>query len=355
MVENRATVVSHPTSPNSLSAQVNFRESGIVAFMVLAVAFFACTSPQFLSDATLTSVLSASAIEMVVAAGMAGVVIARQIDLSVGAIMGISAYSVGWAMDRGLHPLVAVALAVTLGTLLGAFNGLLVTRAKVPAMIATLGTASIYRGLLYLLSPKILGFMINASQIPAGFRGMSGIRVLGLPIITVIALLAAVCFGVLLSRTVWGRNLYAIGSNPEAARFAGIRPDRDVFVALTLVGSAAGLGGFLHVMRFASVNVQTGMGLEFNVIAAVVVGGISIAGGSGGIPGAILGVLLLNTLSRGFILMNIPEYWKVVATGVAIVVAVFLDGLLARSRENRLRWSRRPHLVTTLGGDDHDR
>ena len=354
MVNNQTSARHNVISLFSPTGKVNFRESGIVVFTVLAVAFFSCTSPQFLTDASLTSILSASAIEIVVAAGMAAVVIARQIDLSVGAILGISAYAVGTAMDHGIHPLVALSIAIAMGTLLGAINGFIVTKVKVSAMIATLGTASIYRGFLYLLAPKILGFMINASQIPTDFRTLSGLRVFGLPLITFIALVTALLFGIILSRTVWGRNLYAIGSNPEAARFAGIRTDREVFVALTLAGSVAGLGGFLHVMRFASVNVQTGLGLEFNVIAAVVVGGISIAGGSGRVLGAVLGVLLLSTLSRGFILMNIPEYWKVVATGVAIVVAVFLDALLAHNRETRLRWSRRPHLTIEQEGTHHD-
>ena len=324
---------------------INFRENGILLFIVLAIVFFTIVTPYFLTYDSFQAILSNSAIEIVVATGMASLIISRQIDLSVGAILGVAAYGVGFSLDSGLHPLVALAVSLILGVIMGTINGLIITKARVPAIIATLGTASIYRGILFLLAPSLLGYIVNPSQIPPEFRALSSIRIIGIPFITVFALILAAIIGFLLSNTRWGRNLYAIGSNPEAARFAGINSNKEIFKAMVLVGALSGFGGFLYVMRYANVYVRTGSGLEFSVIAGVVVGGIAIFGGSGRVFGAVLGVLLLNMLSRGFVLMNIREFWKDVATGIAIIGAITTDLILARRREKLLRWGQRPHIV----------
>jgi rhamnose transport system permease protein len=325
--------------------RINFRESGILVFMVLAAVLFTAITPRFLSYDSFQAILGDSAIEIVVAAGMAAVIISRQIDLSVGAILGVAAYGVGFTLASGLHPLVALGVGLTLGLIMGSINGLIITKARVPAMIATLGMASVYRGVLFLLAPRLLGYIVNPSQIPAGFRLLSSIRILGIPYLAVFALILAAVVGFLLANTRWGRNLYAIGSNPQAARFAGIKSDTEIFKAMVLIGALSGFGGFLYVMRYANVYVRTGSGLEFSVIAGVVVGGIAIFGGSGRVFGAVLGVLLLNMFGRGFVLMNIPEFWKDVATGIAIIGAIMTDLALARRRERLLRWGRRPHIV----------
>jgi rhamnose transport system permease protein len=151
----------------------------------------------------------------------------------------------------------------------------------------------------------------------------------------------AVLIGLVIAYTPWGRSLYVVGSNPDAARFAGISTDRVVFAALVLVGATAGLGGFLYVMRYASVGVRAGIGMDFEVISAVVVGGVAIFGGAGRVLGAVLGVIMLNTLGRGFVLMDLPEFWKVVATGGAIIAAVSVDATVARRRARRIRMNRR--------------
>ena len=332
----------------------NLRESGILLFMVLTVAFFITVSPRFFTLDSFQVILGDSAIEIVVAAGMAAVIISRQIDLSVGAILGIAAYGVGMILDGGLHPLIALCVGVTLGVIMGCINGLVITKVRVPAIIATLGMAAIYRGILFLFAPKLLGYIINPSQIPPEFRALSSLKIIGIPFITLIALILAAIIGFLLSKTPWGRNLYAIGSNPQAARFAGINADKEVFKAMVLVGAMSGFGGFLYVMRYANVYVRTGSGMEFSAIAGVVVGGIAIFGGSGRVFGAILGVLLLNMFSRGFILMNIPEFWKDVATGIAIIGAILTDSVLAQRRGNRLRWGQRPHIVIEKKGTSND-
>jgi len=317
------------------------REAGLVGFALLAVTLFALASPHFLSGDSLRAISNASNIEITLAAGMAAVIIAGQIDLSVGAVVGVAAYAAATALDHGLSPWAALLIAVCVGTSLGAVNGFIVAVLKVPAIIATLGTATVFRGLLFVVAPLASGPMISASQMPPGFLSLSAQSIFGLPIATVIALSVASIVALLMAWTPWGRDLYAIGSNPDQAKLVGIKPGRSVFMALTLLGLLAGLGGFLHLMRFASVDVRTGTGLEFNVIAAVVVGGVAVVGGSGTVIGAVIGVLVLNTLARGFVLMSIPEFWKTVGTGVAIIAAVAFDTALSRRSAEHLKRHRR--------------
>lgn len=317
------------------------RESGIVIALLIVILFFSLATNSFWRTDTIWSVASASAITIPMAAGMTAVILGRQIDLSVGATLGVAAYTVGTMLGAGVHPVAALAVSVVLGALLGAANAVVVTLLKVPAIIATLGTATIYRGILFLAAPSFLGFQINADQIPSGFRALSRMPVLGMPLTLLIGGSCAIVIGLVLAYTPWGRSLYAIGSNPDAARFAGISADRSVFAALTLVGATAGLAGFLYVMRYASVTVRAGLGMDFEVISAVVIGGVAIFGGAGRVLGAVLGVIMLNTLSRGFVLMNMPEFWKVVATGAAIIAAVGVDATVARRRARRIRMSRR--------------
>lgn len=317
------------------------RETGIVVALLLVIAFFSFATDSFWHPNTVWSVLSASATAIPMAAGMTAVILARQIDLSVGAVLGVAAYVVGTLLFAGVHPLIALVVSIVVGTALGAANAVVVTRLKVPAIIATLGTATIYRGLIFLSAPHLLGYQINAYQIPSDFRALSRLPILGLPLTTIIACVCAILIGAVIAYTPWGRSLYAIGSNPDAARFAGISSDRGVFAALTLVGATAGLAGFLYVMRYASVTVRAGVGMDFEVISAVVIGGVAIFGGTGRVLGAIIGVIMLNTLSRGFVVMSMPEFWKVVATGVAIIAAVGVDATVARRRAARIRMSRR--------------
>jgi rhamnose transport system permease protein len=325
------------------------RESGIVIALILVVAFFSFATDYFWSIDSIWSILSASAIAIPIAAGMTAVILARQIDLSIGAVLGIAAYGVGVLLNAGIHPILALLLCMALGALLGAVNGLIVTWLKVPAIIATLGTATIYRGLLFIAAPYFMGFLINADQIPGDFRALSRMPILGLPITTLIGVAVAVIVGLIIAYTPWGRSLYVVGSNPDAARFAGISTDRVVFFALVLVGVTAGLGGFLYVMRYASVGVRAGIGLDFEVISAAVVGGVAIFGGAGRVFGAVLGVIMLNTLGRGFVLMDLPEFWKVVATGGAIIAAVTVDAMVAHRRSRRIRMNRRLREISEEG------
>ena len=321
------------------------REFGTIIALILVIALFSLITDTFWNYDSLWSILGSSAIALAVAAGMTAVIVARQIDLSIGATLGVAAYTVGVLLNDGAHPLIALAAAILVGVILGAINGVVVAWLRVPAIIATLGTATIYRGLLFIVAPRFLGFLINADQIPNAFRSLTRHPILGLPLTVIIAGIAAAAIGLVIGYTPWGRNLYALGSNPDAARFAGIPAEKSIFSALTLVGATAGLGGFLYVMRYASVGVRAGTGFDFEVISGVVIGGVAIFGGAGRVFGAVLGVIILNTLARGFVLMSIPEFWKVVATGGAIIAAVGVDAAIARRRAEVIRLSRRLHAL----------
>jgi rhamnose transport system permease protein len=325
-----------------------FREAGIVLFMLVAVAFFATQSPAFLTIANFRSILVNGAIVIVLASGLTALVVARQIDISIGSTVGLTAYVSALVMaDLGDVPFVLVALlAVALGSLLGLVNGLLVAVLRIPAIIATLGALFMYRGAIFLVQG---GRQINAHELPHAFLQLSRMTVARVPILIWVSLSIAVVVGLALAYTRWGRDLYAIGSNPQAAGYVGLHPRRLVIGAFVLMGALAGLGGFLYVLRFATVNVGAATGLEFDVVAAVVIGGVNIFGGAGRVFGAVLGAILLSMLARGLILMHIPEFWKVVLTGAAIVGALALDAFLTRRRQERLRTARRPHLEPEAG------
>lgn len=320
------------------------REAGIILFMVLAVAFFANRSPAFMTLENFRAIFVNAAILIVLAAGLTALIVARQIDISVGSTVGLTAYVSALVLaDVGGVPFVVVALiAVVLGSLLGLFNGFLVAVMRVPAIIATLGTLFVYRGAIFFIEG---GRQIHAHELPGGFRQLSGLTFVKVPILIWVSLTIALLVGLALAYTRWGRDLYAIGSNPEAADYVGLAPRRVIMGGFVLMGALAGLGGFLFVLRFATVNVVAASGLEFDVVAAVVIGGVNIFGGSGRVFGAVLGAILLAMLTRGLILMHIPEFWKVVLTGAAIVGTLALDAYLTGRRQERLRAARRPHLV----------
>jgi rhamnose transport system permease protein len=321
-----------------------FREAGIIGFILLAIIVFTTQSPAFFTVGTLRSVLVNSSIVIVLAAGLTALVVARQIDISIGSTVALTAYVSAMVLsDFGDVPAVAVAgLAMALGAVLGLFNGVLVAILKVPAIIATLGTLFAYRGLVHVVAG---GRQIGAAALPPEFRELSRTAWLGIPSLIWISLSIALVIGLALAYTRWGRDLYAIGSNPEAADYVGLRPQKLIIAAFVLMGAVAGLGGFLFLMRFTTVHSGSAWALEFEVVAAVVIGGVAIFGGSGRVFGAVLGAILLTMLGRGLILMHIPEFWKVVLTGAAIVGALAFDGLLERRRDLQLRRQRRPHLV----------
>ena len=326
-------------------AAFRLRELGIFAALLICVVFFGIQAENFLTVGNWQDIATDVAMVAVVAVGETMVVLTRNIDLSVGSVVGLTAYICANTLQHHHHTsTVLIALiAMGVGALCGLGNGILVAFGKIPAIIATLATLAIYRGFLFEISN---GQNVLASNLPQSFLRFSSEQPLGIPVLAWLAIAVALVGAAILRWAPWARDFYAIGSNPDAARFTGIPVTRRLLAAFTLSGMLAGLGGYMFAVRFAGVDATSAQGFEFAVVTAVVIGGVNVFGGSGSILGAMLGALLVATIDNGFTLLRISEFWKIFFEGAAIVVAVTVDALLNKRLQELLRRRRRPELAT---------
>ncbi|MEU8815449.1 ABC transporter permease [Actinoplanes sp. NPDC048796] len=304
------------------------RELGIVLALVVLIAYTAIDNPRFLSGQSIRDNLLNTAILAVMAAGQAVVVITRNIDLSVGSVLGISAFTVATMMsdNPGLPMIVAIAVGIAVGAVAGLINGVLVRYGKVPALVVTLGTMYIFRGLVYSWAG---GDQVTADELPGRFLDFSNDDILGVPWLVLIALVVVGGISVMMRNYRIGREMYAIGSSPDAAELAGIKVARNLIVAFILSGAAAGLAGVLFAARFGTIDASAGNGYELNVVAAVVVGGVAVFGGSGTVWGAGLGALLLTVISSALAVLDINQFWQQAIVGSLIILAICADRLVA--------------------------
>jgi len=312
------------------------RELGIVLVLVVLIAVTGILEPRFLEAASLRNLALNASIFAILAAGQTLVLVTRNVDLSVGSVLGLSAYLAGDLLSshQGLPlPLVFVA-GMALGAACGLFNGVLVTWGRVPALVVTLGTLYMFRGLAFLWTN---GTQVNAETLPDSFLNLGTDSIAGVPILVVFAVVVLLLVGRWLRDYRAGRELYAIGSNPDGARLAGVRSDRRVLVAFVLAGALAGLGGVLFTARFGTVDATAGAGYELTVIAAAVVGGVAIFGGTGSVYGAALGALLLGTITSSLIVLKVEAFWQQAAVGALLLIAITVDRLLALRVEAALR------------------
>jgi rhamnose transport system permease protein len=317
----------------------------LVLILVLgAILFFFQTQVDgFISPRTFNRLQTSIAIIAVVAVAETLVILTRNIDLSVGSIVGFAAYFVGTQLSRNneIAPVLVVAMAIGVGALLGAVNGLLVSYGRVPAIIVTLGTLAIYRTMLVAFSGAKT---VLTSTLPDWIQQLPSITVVSygefdVRLIFAIALVVVLLFQLVLTFLPYGRRLYAIGSNPDAARIAGFPSQRIVFLAFVLCGGLSGLAGFMFLGQYGNVTVVAAQGMELQAIAAAVVGGVNTAGGIGSAFGAFLGAILIGLLEQGLRRMpQINEFWRYALLGVLILVAVAVDTVIM----NRLRklWAR---------------
>ena len=334
-------------SPQTLAATAfRLRELGIFVALAATILIFSVRADNFLTVGNWQNIATDVAMVGVVAVGQTMVVLTRNIDLSVGSIVGLSAYISAdtLANHHGMPIVVMALLAMAVGLACGIGNGLLVVVGRIPAIIATLATLAIYRGLAFEATGGG-GENISAFQLPDNFLDLAARKPLGVPILAWIAIVVAVIGAATLRWAPWGRDLYAIGSNPEAARLAGVRVGRRVMTAFAISGALAGLGGFMFAARFASVDAIAGRGFELDVVTAVVIGGVNVFGGSGTVLGAVLGAVLVGTIQDGFTLLRISEFWKIFFNGTAIVVAVTIDALITQRLAEVLRRRRRAELL----------
>src|SRR5205823_12942447 len=276
-------------SPHTLAAAAfRLRELGIFVALGFTVLFFSVRATNFATVGNWQDIATDVAMVIAVAVGETMVVLTRNIDLSVGSVVGLTAYisSNTLAHHHGVPVAVIALIAVGVGLACGIGNGLLVVVGRIPAIIATLATLAIYRGVVFEVTH---GNNVFASQLPQGFLDLAAKTPAGLPSLAWIAVGVAIVGAVILNWAPWARDFYAIGSNPDAARLAGIAVGRRVMTAFAVSGALAGLGGFMFAARFASVDAVAGRGFELDVVTAVVIGGVNVFGGSGTVFGAVLG------------------------------------------------------------------
>jgi rhamnose transport system permease protein len=310
-----------------------FREIGVLVFLVLVIAVSGMIAPRFLLPSNLRNILLDIPLLLVVAMGMTMVIISRHIDLSVGAILGVSGISVGLLFKAypGMPILLGLALGALIGLLLGAINGGLVTILRVPAIIATLGTLSIYRGLVFTISQ---GKQVDPNDIPAALIRLSQTSPIGIPWLALLAFAIAALTHSFLSTHHVGRSLYAIGGNPEAARLAGIPVQRRLWFTFLITGGLSGLAGVMYASRLGVVNpAQVGTGFELSVIAATVIGGTQVFGGVGSAMGTLLGCLLLTVINNALTVTGLSAFWQRATYGAIILVALVTDSLLRQRME----------------------
>ncbi|MCB9115129.1 MAG: ABC transporter permease [Caldilineaceae bacterium] len=319
------------------------RELVLIALIIGILIFFGTQIDNYFSPRTFTRISTSVAVIAVVAVGQTLVILTRNIDLSVGSIVGFTAYIVGTilSINNDIPPVAVVLMAVAMGAVMGSINGLLVAYGRVPAIIVTLGTLAIFRTVLVeisgansVLTNELPRWLVNLPPVNAFTLGPLDIRLLFF-----LAVVVVIIFQLVVSYLPWGRRLYAIGSNPDAARVAGFPAQRIIFTAFVLSGALAGLGGFMFLARFGNITVVAGQGIELQSVAAAVVGGVNINGGLGSPFGAFLGAILIDVLDNSLIRwLAISEFWRDALLGLLILLAVATDTVIM----NRLRkvWAR---------------
>jgi rhamnose transport system permease protein len=314
------------------------RELGIVFALVLLVGVTAATNPRFLSPQSIRDLLLSAVILVTLAVGQTILIVTRNIDLSVGSIVGLVAFGTGKLLlaAPGTPLLLVIAAALAGGAVCGAINGGLVAAARVPALVVTLGTLYIFRGVDFIWAS---GQQINAADMPRAFLRLGTMTVLGspVPVLALFALAVVLAAGWYLGSYRSGRELYAMGSDPDAARLSGIPVGRRVFAAFVANGAIAGLAGMLYAARFGTLDAVVGTGLELQVVAAAVVGGVAIFGGSGTVYGAAVGALLLQTMTTALVVLRINAFWQQAVVGALILAAISLDRVLVSRLGRQLR------------------
>jgi rhamnose transport system permease protein len=312
------------------------RELTLVGIMFVLGAGVSIVAPQFLSVSNFSQVAVLASVVAVAAVGEAIVVITRGIDLSVEAMIGLVAYSVARSLElHALDPVGAIVMGLGIGLALGMFNGFVVTVLKVPAIVATLGTLSIFRGIDYLVAGP---HQVPLAGLPDGFTDPAQADVFGVPVFVLITIVVVVIGLVFLRSTRFGRQVYAVGSNPEAAAILGMPSRAVVFFAFSVCGLLAGVAGIMWVMEFGTTNGTAATGQSLAIIAAVVVGGVSTLGGSGTLAGAAIGALFLGFIANALILVGLSQFWLQAIYGAVILVAIASDALI---RHGALRASTR--------------
>ncbi len=300
---------------------------GIAIAFLLICCLLAFLHPKFMTIPNLRIILTQVSINALLAFGVTFVIITGGIDLSLGSILAVAGITAALFAHPDAYPLVVpLVLAIGAGVAMGGFNGLVVTKSKVPPFIVTLGTMTIGRGLALIFSNGR-----PVSNLSDSFNFIGGGTLWGIPFPIIILIVAFIACSVLLNKTTWGRYMYAVGGNELAARASGINVNRIKMLVYTLCGGLAGVAGILLTSRITTGQPNAGVGFELDAIAAAIIGGTSTSGGSGTMLGTLLGALLIGVISNGLDLMNVSSYYQLVVKGTIIIAAVVLDSVTRKS------------------------
>jgi inositol transport system permease protein len=311
---------------------VGFMEKyGVLLFLILLIILFSAYNPRFLSARNITNILTEVSIYGIIGVGMTYVILTGGVDLAVGSLLAFAAMGGAYVVqalggDFVLSWLVALLISCVIGTAAGYLHGKTVTKFNVPPFIVTLGGMTVWRGMTLIINDggPISGF-------DAGYRWWGRGDILGIPVPVLVFVIVALAGYIVLRYTRYGRQVYAVGGNPEAARLSGLNVNYVLASVYVITGFLAGLAGFLLSARLGSAEAVAGINYELRVIASVVIGGTSLFGGIGGVGGTVIGALLIGVLINGLVMMNVSPYYQQVIIGVIIVLAVAFD-TYAKSR-----------------------
>lgn len=304
------------------------REAQLALAIVVLTFGIALRFPAFVTPQNLANVFNDTSPLMILAIGQMIVILTKCIDLSIAATLALCGMVAALLNGAGVPVPLIVATAVVLGAALGSINGLLVWKVGIPSIVVTLGTMTIYRGAIFLMTD---GKWVNAHEMTDGFKALPRLHLLGLPVMSWFAIAIIAMAGVAILRTALGRAFFAVGGNPHAAVYAGINVGRTQFAAFVISGALAGLVGYLWVARYAVAYVDVAGGFELDVVAACVIGGISIAGGVGSVGGAVLGAIFLGVIKNALPVIGISPFWQLAISGSAIILAIAFNASQSRA------------------------
>ncbi|EJS69785.1 MULTISPECIES: ABC transporter permease subunit [Bacillus] len=305
-------------------------ETSIILLLLIYIAIVGMINPSFVQLNSLSLMMKSSVILVVLAIGQSFVLFTKNIDVSVGSIMGLSAAVCGMLLSDGYNAFLSITAAILLGAIIGFANGIGVAKFRVPAIIMTLGMLGVIRGAMLIFTG---GKWIE--DIPNDFKQLSSIVILGLPIIVWLVLIILLLLYFFLRKVPFGRYFYAVGDNEDGARLIGIPVNKVKIYAFIISGISAALAGCIFVLNIGFVPNQTGTGIELQVIAAAVLGGIHLKGGTGSIVGAALGAVFLEAISSSLVFLKIPAFWNNAISGFLLLVIVMLDSVMKKWKAER--------------------
>lgn len=310
---------------SAISGLFKAREMPVFIAIAVVIVMTGIAKPTFFSTTGVVDILLGVSIVAILAVGQTFVIVMRHIDLSVGSLIGFTSFVIGDLYDMGYGTSGALLGALAIGVAVGAANGFLVAYLRLPSLVVTLGSLYIVRGIF---SEYAFGRTVTAAMVPPEIAFLGFNRLFGIPYLFLLGLALVIISGFVMKRVRSARDLYAIGSNPQAAELAGIPVARRVFTAFVVNGAIAGLAGAVMLGRFNAANANSALALELVVVAACVVGGVTIAGGSGTVWGAFLGAILLQSITRAIGALGIPQFWQQAFNGALIILAIAFDRYL---------------------------